>query len=287
MHSSVKFLGIATFLLLILVLFSGFSKDSSQIFYLKPKLSDTLDKNLEGLEGRYGIFIRNFKTGETFTLRENEIFEAASLYKLWVMATVFEKVKEGGLEEDQGISASIASLNQVFGIPPEEAELTSGGVSYTIKSAIDQMITISHNYAALLLAKEVGVSQILDFMARYEFNSSSRDEENSTYITTPFDIALFFEKLYQGELIDREYSDKMLEVLKKQQINDRLPKGLPEGTVIAHKTADLGLFEHDGGIVFSPKGDYIIVVLTETDSPQKADEEIARISKEVYDFFNK
>ena len=55
---------------------------------------------------------------------------------------------------------------------------------------------------------------------------------------------------------------------------------------IAHKTGEIGYFTHDAGIVFSNKGDYIIVVLTESDFPLATEEQIADISKSVNEYFN-
>ena len=54
----------------------------------------------------------------------------------------------------------------------------------------------------------------------------------------------------------------MLEVLKRQQINDRLPSGLPSDATVAHKTGNLPGIAHDAGIVYTPTGPRIVVVLT-------------------------
>jgi beta-lactamase class A len=89
-----------------------------------------------------------------------------------------------------------------------------------------------------------------------------------------------------GELANAEYTAKMIDLLKAQRLNNKLPRFLPEGTVIAHKTGELGLFSHDGGIVYLPDGnEYIIVVLSETLYPSAAEERIAELSKEVYSYF--
>ena len=49
----------------------------------------------------------------------------------------------------------------------------------------------------------------------------------------------------------------MLAHLLAQQVNDRIPQGLPEGTQCAHKTGDLlGLCCADVGIVFTPQTDF-------------------------------
>lgn len=199
------------------------------------------------------------------------------------MALTFEKIKSGEITEDEILSDSIANLNSKFEISPGEAELTSGYIDMSVKESLEQMITISHNYTALLLTDKVGVSKVADFLNRYGFNDSSVGDNVTT---TPSDMGLFYEKLYKGEIVGQEYSQKMIELLSKQQIRDRIPKLLPEGIKVANKTGDIGYFENDGGIVYAPNGDYIIVVLSETDSPSKAADKIAEISKIIYEYFN-
>ena len=62
-----------------------------------PKTNNTnlkslINNELANSTGKYGIYIKNLKTSEMFTLNENISFQSASLYKLWVMAAVFEKI---------------------------------------------------------------------------------------------------------------------------------------------------------------------------------------------------
>ena len=78
----------------------------------------------------------------------------------------------------------------------------------------------------------------------------------------------------------------MMELLKNQKLNKKLPKYLPEGTVLAHKTGEIGWVSHDGGIVFQENGDYIIVVLSESSVPAGAEDRIAKISEAAYQYFS-
>jgi beta-lactamase class A len=145
------------------------------------------------------------------------------------------------------------------------------------------MIQISHNYAALLLTEQEGLSNVQKFLSDYTFNESSVGQPPKT---TAADIAAFFEKAYKGELVDPVYSAKMIELLKGQKLNGKLPKYLPDSIDIAHKTGELDSFSHDAGIVFSPNADYIIVILTQSEYPPGAVERIAAVSQSVYDYFN-
>ena len=79
----------------------------------------------------------------------------------------------------------------------------------------------------------------------------------------------------------------MLDIMKRQQVRGRLDLYLPEEIVIAHKTGDLDLLEHDVGIVYPENGKaYIIVVLTnETTTNKDGREIIGHISKMAYDYY--
>lgn len=250
-------------------------------------LQETIEKSLEGTTGSYGVFVKNLKTGESFSLNENKVFESGSLYKLWTMAVVMNQLESGDLEADQQLSQGIAVLNRKFGIDPALAEQTQGTISLTVDQALTQMITISHNYAALLLSEKIKLSTVESWLAKNGFNYSKVGTDGSAPTTTPLDIALFMEKLYKGQLGNSESTNKMIELLKAQQLNNKLPKNLPPGTVVAHKTGELGWFSHDAGIVYSSKGEYIIVVMSESPSPKGAEERIADLSLNIFNYFQK
>lgn len=248
--------------------------------------SDSLEQAVEGAlvetTGTYGVVIKNLKTGESYSSNEHRQFTSASLYKLWVMAAVFGQIQNGQLDENETLSEDVAVLNQKFDIASESAELTEGTVTLTVKDALEEMITLSDNYAALLLSERIRLSSVSNFLAENDFHESTLGEPP---ITTASDIALFFEKLYQGELADTENTQKMLDLLKRQTLNNKLPKYLPAEVAMAHKTGEIEVFTHDAGIVYTNNGDYIIVVLSESDSPPDAEERIAGVSKAVYEYF--
>lgn len=254
--------------------------------FTRPGLAGVVEEAMAGAKGKYGIFIENLKTGESYYKNEHEVFEIGSLYKLWVMAEAFSQIKEAIFKENDVLSQDAAVLNAKFGVSVEEAELKEGQIEMTISEALQQMITISHNYASLLLSEKLKNSQIAEFLETQELRESSLGDSTTQPRSTPKDIALFYDKLYKGEIVDNESSQKMLELLKRQNLNDGIPKYIPKDVAIAHKTGDIGWFKHDAGIVFTKRGDYIIVVMSESDYPLGAQELIAKISEAVYNYFN-
>jgi beta-lactamase class A len=79
----------------------------------------------------------------------------------------------------------------------------------------------------------------------------------------------------------------MMDLLTEQHLNNKIPKNLPENIVVAHKTGELNSFTHDGGIVFSPKGKYVIVILSESQTRLETEQRIADLSESVYHYFTR
>jgi hypothetical protein len=76
----------------------------------------------------------------------------------------------------------------------------------------------------------------------------------------------------------------MLALLRAQTENDRLPKLLPPGVVIAHKTGELDDVRNDAGVIFTPRGPVICAVLTNDQSDvDAATTAIAQEGRLVYD----
>jgi len=252
--------------------------------FFDDSLGQAVDEALSGTSGTYAVFIKDLQTGRTYTKNERESFEAASLYKLWVMVETYRQIAEGKLTEETGMKNSVEALNKIFDIASESAELKEGEISLTVKQALEKMITVSDNYAAYLLMTKIRTSNVKLFLESNNFFNSSIGSEPKT---TASDMALFFEKLYRNELGTRENTEKMLDLLARQQLNDRIPKYLPKNIRVMHKTGELGGVKHDVGIVAGPSGDYIIVLMSDSNNPQAAAERLAKVSESVYNYMSK
>jgi len=246
------------------------------------KLASIVSSSINNSEGVYAVGIKNLQTGESYFLNADRQFQSASLYKLWVMGETFKQIDEGKFSDTAVFKESAESLNKKFDISSESAEITEGDVEMSVSDALERMITVSNNYAAHLLNSKIGLSNVKKFMTEYKQHGSDLNPPR----TTVTDMVIFFEQLYNKQIIDTNASNRMLDLLSRQEINDRIPDGLPEETRVAHKTGELGKFKHDAGIVFLKDSDYIIVLLSETDDPAEAVDVEAKISKGVYLYFS-
>lgn len=258
--------------------------DSARKIFFKEKLSEVVKKSLAGSSGTYAVAIKNLKTGESFYLNEEKKFLSASLYKLWVLGEAYRQIEREKLDPDKVLTARVVDINEKFEIASDSAELTEGTITARVQDAISQMIVISNNYAALLLASELEMSNVNKFLKNYGFSDS---KTGNPPITTANDIAGFYEKLYAGLLGNKNSTAAMIDILKMQQLNDRIPKYLPDNVSVAHKTGELDGYKHDAGIVYASNGAYIIVMLSKTEDEVEAAEREALVSKAVYKYFEK
>lgn len=259
---------------------------------IESELPEIVNRNFGDEDEDYSVVIKNLKTGEEYKFNENQKYNSASLYKLWIMAVAFQKIKDGSFKEEMVLSGDQHKFDETLSTSSPSATTDTPSepviseepkiISMKLMDAINKMIIQSDNYSALLIAAKEGTFSVTNFLKNNGFKNSNF---RSPPQTTASDIALFYEKLYKGEIVDQENSKKMMEILKKQAINDRIPANLPKNVVVAHKTGELFGAKHDAGIVFGSNGDYIIVVMSDTKSPKTAIEKTARFSEEIYNYF--
>ena len=105
--------------------------------------------------------------------------------------------------------------------------------------------------------------------------------------TSPKDCARLLERIYDGTCVSQEASQQMLDLHLAQQIDTKIPAGLPEEAEAANKTGETDEAQHDAAIVFGAETDYILCVMSEDLSDtEEAQERIREISGCVYEALN-
>jgi len=232
------------------------------------------------LPGNYGVYIKDLKRGTTYKVNANQPFATASIYKLAVMYKTYDAINRGELKKYDVLTENESTLDQI--LMPEADINTNGTVSYKVADALRAMITVSDNYSALILANKLGWKNIDDFLHQQKIEGFDLVYHQQPTATAE-SIANLMERIFRNTAVNSQSSQEMKDLLLAQQINDRIPKYLPEGVKVAHKTGELDYFRHDAGIVYGKNSTYIFVFLSETSAPQDAVENIASLSKKMYD----
>lgn len=242
-----------------------------------------IESELKNKSGSWGLYIADLKTGKSWSKNKNDRFGSASLYKLAVVWTAFDAIEKGTLARNQLLTDSLPRLDALAeGRENVSFTKTLGeSISLTVDEALFQMITISDNYSALLLAEKLGWENIDALMEKEElpdFNLAGPDSPNITASA----VGDFLARIYSGTAVSATASQEMQDLLFAQKINDRIPKYLPADVRVGHKTGELDTLKHDAGIVMGKNSHYIFVFLTETGSPADAAEQIATLSQKIY-----
>jgi len=248
------------------------------------------------------VAYRNLGSGATYLNNETESFHAASTMKVPVMMALFQAVDAGEMRLDQPIPVRNQFPSLVDGSPfsldPKEdgdPDLYQAvGSSRPLEELIRRMIVRSSNLATNLLIDKIGASRANDVMrslGAYRIRVLRGVEDDKAYraglnnTVTAEDLAVALSALAQGTAFTPSSSAKMVEILKGQEFNEKIPALLPPGTPVAHKTGDITGVHHDAAIVYPPgESPYVLVVLTAGFQDEKeADRTIAEISRVIWD----
>ena len=237
-------------------------------------LQHGLDRELRHLPGQWDVWVESLASSDALHIRRNigdeDVLVSASLIKLFIMGAVYDQIERGILSEDEVCDQLCAMITVSDNDAANELTLLLGGGD----SAAG--MNIVNDWAASVGCRGVQHNRLM---------LAGNGLEN--YVTAEA-CAELLSQIYRGECVSSHASGQMLSLLLNQQVNDRIPADLPEGTAVAHKTGDLiGLCTADVGIIFSPGGDYILCVICNR-PPQGSHPaaEIARLSKLVYTVFN-
>lgn len=254
------------------------------------KLTKILEERIKSANLDTGLVIEDFRMNLRIIYNADKAFPAASLAKVPIMLACFYADQKKKIDLKDTVILKSAQKVLGSGILKDLPE----GTSLTVEELVDLMITQSDNTACNILIDLLGFDYINNFfqslglsdthLARrmMEFKARKKGIEN---YTTARDIAFCLEIIHHNKFLNKRVSRKSLSLLKKQEVNDRIPAQLPPSVVVAHKTGLERKICHDAGIIFTPQGDFLICVLTkDAKNARTAKKFIAQVALDVYEY---
>lgn len=219
-------------------------------FSLKRDLRPLLEQIKPAVEKYYGtwsVYVCDVTTGSEIMYNNRRAW-AASVVKLYVMATVMDAIEKGTLQN-----------------------------SSAVQEDLQEMITVSSNTAWNSLYRRLGggnysagVQKVRAFCLANGYPDSGRISDSPPYnCTSVADTGLFLRRVLAGTNVSPAASQQMLNLMKAQERTWKIPAGVPSDVVTANKTGELFAatpVENDAAIIFAPSGTYILVVLTQNGS---------------------
>jgi len=252
-------------------------QDDLNTFVLNEEAAKRLDDT--------GVYFRDLNNGPSFGVNSSHEFVPASVLKVPVMMSYYKWAETTPGVLDQTIALTNANvLPAQLGDVPENEALTVGK-TYTVEALINQMIRYSDNQALTLLFYKIPLDQQTALYSDVGIDPAIISDPNAQVSVKQ--VSAFFRILYNASFLTQADSEKALKLLTTTVYDDGLRAGVPNAIEIAHKFGvrplDDGSTElHDCGIVYYPKHQYLLCVMTRGRSEDSLASAIKDISAFVY-----
>ncbi|WP_346117028.1 serine hydrolase [Micromonospora coerulea] len=214
--------------------------------------------------------------------------KAVSVIKLWILVEVLRRVDCGQLSLDGGVRVTRDDV--VGGTGKLKSEAIPQVLTY--HRLAEYMIMYSDNTAANVLIDQFGgtapVNALIDSMnqrdtvlARKFFDADARGEEN---YTSPDDVISLLGAVWDARILTESSRDLMIDFMRRQTLNTKIPAALPPGAPLAHKTGDdLRGVSHDVGYCLTPGAETAVAFLT-TGPFRSGSETVRQLTRTVHDY---
>jgi serine-type D-Ala-D-Ala carboxypeptidase (penicillin-binding protein 5/6) len=221
-----------------------------------------------------------------------------------ILYEVMIRVEEGNLSLDDPLSMLEGDKAPGAGI----LQHLSAPFPLSVRDAGTLMIALSDNTATNLLLEKLGPRSVGERMSALGLQDSrvfrkvfgdpadSFDPPGSERwglgVTSPMDLAKLLAWVHRGEAVSSGASREMLRMLDAQQHQVGLPRYLPDGVRVAHKTGTISAARHDCGIIYGPAREYVLCIMTreneDTSGRGNNEAEVlqAELSRTIFDALN-
>ena len=200
----------------------------------------------------------------------------ASVYKMYVAATVLSQVLEGRVDLDTPrVVAAHNAVDTAREVLSDPRPLLAAGDTVTVGYLLDLMVTRSDNSAANEMIDLATRPAVDSLMHRYGWHGSEvtrkflpRSVEDPGYADVPSTMtsgrhaAEFLALAATDRLVHPWVSRRLMALLVGQLDNAKLAEGLPRSAVFAHKTGWWSFWTHDVGVVRDGDVAYVVALLT-------------------------
>ena len=227
-----------------------------------------IKKYLESRIGNYSFFFEDLKSGFVYGYNENVQMVSAGCMKLPIAISLIKDVERGNVSFIDKVK--IEGSDKVYGTGIIH-EFNSR--DYTVFELLVAMLIQSNNTAANKISDIVGMEKINEDINKMGLkntilNRKTTDERTGKSdienLTSAKDLSKIWKHLYQGTYLNKENSTMLIDILRRQQIKNKLALYIPDDLKyeISSKTGDKKGVENDTELLELPKGDFTFTVLS-------------------------
>lgn len=258
---------------------------------LKKELTTIINQEINKKNITFAaLYFRDLNNGPWLGVNENELFSPASLIKVPLMIA-YLKISE----TDPSVLEKTITNIDVYdaseqNFPPEEH--LEPNQTYTISELLRRMITYSDNMAYNNLLKNIDSNLVYKVYNDLGVDISQANQNPSGNIVSVKNYASFYRVLFNSSYLNKDNSEKALELLSHATFKKGLVASLPKDITISHKFGERQYLEtgekqlHDCGIIYDSKKPYLLCVMTRGNNFDNAAKTIRSISQVTFNYIN-
>jgi beta-lactamase class A len=263
------------------------------------KLQRQVEELVKGFNGDIGIYIKSLTTNKVVQINGDSIFPTASIVKIPILIGIIDKINKGELTYHQDLTYADSLLyagEDILGSFKNAEKIH-------LSKVVMLMLTTSDNTASLWLQKLAGTgTSINEILAQNGFENTrvnsrtlGREADRNKYgwgQTTPKEMSMVLEKLYQGKIINDSLSKKMIRLLGRNYWDEEALSEIPSTIFVASKSGAVDASRSETLLVMA-KQPYIFTILTKNnkDKSWETNNEAwvltRKLSKLLYNHFSK
>ncbi len=233
-----------------------------------PDLQAGLDSLAAGFHGSAGIFVQHLKRDVVASVNADSLFPTASMIKVPIMLTLFDRIARGELKYDETMVFR-DSLRYDDGIVGSFRDSTRIPVS----ELVTLMICFSDNTAALWLQQLAGtgtrINEWLETNGFHQTRMNSRTPGRQAIwevygwgMTTPREMATLLTRINEGTAVSPAAGQEMQRVLGTIYWRDEALSQIPPWVSTMSKQGAVDESRSEVVLVHAPSGDYVFSVIT-------------------------
>lgn len=246
-------------------------------------LQERIQSVIDASGAEFGVALKHLESGQEVMIDADSYYPMASVVKIPILVETFYRIQAGefGLHDRWPLKTEDKNL------PSGVLVFFEDGLMPTVLDLMTLMNIISDNTATDILLKRLGKEAVVGRMRELglehihikmtirelfedlignadptqDLYELSKQEDNrgpkrgkvvylntpENNVSTPRDMTRLLELIYNDKVAD---SQGVIDVLLQQQLNDRIPRFLPAGTRVAHKTGTLSGIRNNAGIIY-------------------------------------
>lgn len=206
---------------------------------ITAQVQPSLDSLFVGAD--YSVEVTNLETGATkVAIGADQQYTSASTYKLYVAYSMISAVEQGTVTWNSSLNGT------------------------TLRSCFSDMIIQSDNECPQAWLQKYGFSTVNQEVAQAGFGTTQIASGDMR--TTPTDLTDYLTRLYKGSFMDADSRAFLIDCMESQIYRSGIPAGIGEAGTVADKVGFLDGLLHDAAIIYTDKGDYTMVIMTDESS---------------------